>query len=124
MSHKATVFFHFTWTFLLLEGLDGPGGWSFDGPGDWFVISGVGSETGSREGADIVLSPVSVFTSSEAPFLPLSDSTENSVCCPFSRRSRFFGGIRVCLIETVATKVYRDVRGVYFHVRFIFTQGL
>ena len=50
MSPKATVFFHFTWTFLLLEGVDGPGGGSFDGPGDWFVISGVGSETGSREG--------------------------------------------------------------------------
>ena len=44
-------FFHSTWTFLLLEGLDGPGGGSFDGPGDWFVISGVGSEAGSREGA-------------------------------------------------------------------------
>ena len=93
-------FFHFTWTFLLLEGLDGPGGGSFDGPGDWFVISG---ETGSREGGGgVVLSPVSVFTSSEAPFLPLSDSAENSVCCPFSRWSRFFGGIRVCLNETVA----------------------
>ena len=43
-------FLDFTWTFLLLEGLDGPGGGSFDVPGDWFVISGVGSETGSREG--------------------------------------------------------------------------
>ena len=95
-------FFHFSWTFLLLEGLDGPGGGSFDGPGDCFIISGVGSETGSREGADVVLSPVLVFTSSEAPFLPLSDSAENSVCCPFSRRSRFFCGIGVCLNETVA----------------------
>ena len=75
---------------------------SFDGPGDWLVISGVGSETGSREGVDVALSPVLVFTSSEAPFLPLSDSAENSFCCPFSKRSHFFGSIRVCLNETVA----------------------
>ena len=40
---KGHSFSHFTWTFLLLEGLDGPGGGSFDRPGDWFVISGVGS---------------------------------------------------------------------------------
>ena len=111
MSPKATVFFHFTWNFLLLVlgGLDGPcggsfdepGDGSFDGPGDWSVISGVGSETGPREGADVALSPVWVLTSSEAPSLPLWDSAENSVCCPFSRRSRFFGGMRVCLNQIV-----------------------
>ena len=54
-------FFHFTWTFLFLEGLDGPGGGSFDGPGDWFVISGVGSETVKGRGGRSALASLGIY---------------------------------------------------------------
>ena len=83
-------FFHkFTWTFLLLEGLDGPGGGSFDGPGDWFVISGVGSETGSREGGGVVLWPVSVFTHQKPLSCPCQIAPGTAFAVPFRDEAAF-----------------------------------
>ena len=91
MDFSVTWRFRWTWQWVIW--------WT-----GWLVryFGGRARDRVKGRGGGVVLSPVSVFTSSEAPFLPLSDSAENSFCCPFSRRSHFFGGIRVCLNESVA----------------------